>query len=70
MVPGLNAGFLVPLGSSAVPLEDEIGPVRRLRVFSASLSIPKVIARFFSNYKIAKGPTNFRSPDGLGLVCR
>ena len=50
MMPGVNAGFLVPLGalaSLAAPIHDTIGPVARLRVFRGRLSIPKVIARWF-----------------------
>ena len=48
MMPGVNAGFLVPLGALAAPIDDTIGPVARLRVFRGRLSIPKVIARWFS----------------------
>ena len=48
MMPGVNTGFLVPLGALAAPIDDTIGPVARLRVFRGRLSIPKVIARWFS----------------------
>ena len=48
MMPGVNAGFLVPLGALAAPIHDRIGPVARLRVFRGRLSIPKVIARWLS----------------------
>ena len=48
MMPGVNAGFLVPLGALAAPIDDTIGPVARLRVFRGRLSILKVIARWFS----------------------
>ena len=50
MMPGVNAGFLVPLGALAAPIHDTIGPVARLRilrVFRGCQSIPKVIARWF-----------------------
>ena len=45
MMPGVNAGFLVPLGALAAPIHDTIGPVARLRFFRGRL--PKVIARLF-----------------------
>ena len=55
MMPGGSAGFLVPLGALAAPIDDTIGPVARPRVFRGRLSIPKVIARLFSKSSCGAG---------------
>ena len=54
-MPGVSAGFSVPLGALAAPIDDTIGPVARLRVFRGRLSIPKVMARWFSKSSCGAG---------------